>query len=130
MAGRFEEFIDIDKFKKALQYAAQATGIAFSVLDPLGNTIIKPINEAEFCIAARQNKAVCDKCVDCIVHSAIAAAKSKRTHFSSANTAFWSLSCLFLSTANTFPQYAEAKCAPIFAIALTTYIRKKSLTKI
>lgn len=81
MAGRFEEFIDIDKFKKALQYAAQATGIAFSVLDPLGNTIIKPINEAEFCIATRQNKAVCDKCVDCIVHSAIAAAKSKRTHF-------------------------------------------------
>lgn len=81
MASRFEEFIDIDKFKKALQYAAQATGLAFSVLDPLGNTIIKPINEAEFCIAARHNKAVCDKCVDCIVHSAIAAAKSKRTHF-------------------------------------------------
>lgn len=81
MASRFEEFIDIEKFKKALNYAAQATGLAFSVLDPLGKVIISPMNEAEFCKEARKDHQVAFTCVDCIVHSAIAAAKSKRTHF-------------------------------------------------
>lgn len=81
MKSRFEEFIEIDKFRKALGYVSRATGMAFSVLDPLGNVIIYPMNESDFCKEARKDSKVTAQCVDCIVHSAIAAAKSKRTHF-------------------------------------------------
>ena len=81
MKSRFEEFIEIDKFRQALGYVSRATGMAFSVLDPLGNVIIYPMNEWDFCKEARKDPKVAAKCVDCIVHSAIAAAKSKRTHF-------------------------------------------------
>ena len=49
MKSRFEEFIEIDKFRKALGYVSRATGMAFSVLDPLGNVIIYPMNESDFC---------------------------------------------------------------------------------
>lgn len=48
MKSRFEEFIEIDKFRKALGYVSRATGMAFSVLDPLGNVIIYPMNESDF----------------------------------------------------------------------------------
>lgn len=81
MTSRFEEFIEIDKFRKALNYVSRATGLAFVMLDPLGNIIIPPMNESEFCVAARKDPNVASKCVDCIIHSAIAAAKSKKTNF-------------------------------------------------
>lgn len=81
MKSRFEEFIEIDKFRKALGYVSRATGMAFSVLDPLGNVIIYPMNESDFCKEVRKDPKVAAKCVDCIVHSAINAAKSKRTNF-------------------------------------------------
>lgn len=81
MKSRFEEFIEIDKFRKALGYVSQATGLAFAMLDPLGNIIIPPMNESEFCVAARKDPNVASKCVDCIIHSAIAAAKNKKTNF-------------------------------------------------
>ena len=55
--------------------------MAFSVLDPLGNVIIYPMNESDFCKEVRKDPKVAAKCVDCIVHSAINAAKSKRTNF-------------------------------------------------
>lgn len=81
MKSRFEEFIEIDKFRKVLNYVSRATGLAFAMLDPLGNIIIPPMNESEFCVAARKDPNVASKCVDCIIHSAIAAAKSKKTNF-------------------------------------------------
>lgn len=81
MKSRFEEFIEIDKFRKALGYVSRATGLAFAMLDPLGNIIIPPMNESEFCVEARKDRNVASICVDCIIHSAIAAAKSKKTNF-------------------------------------------------
>lgn len=75
MKSRFEEFIEIDKFRKALGYVSRATGLAFAMLDPLGNIIIPPMNESEFCVEARKDRNVASRCVDCIIHSAIAAAK-------------------------------------------------------
>lgn len=81
MKSRFEEFIEIDKFRKALGYVSRATGLAFAMLDPLGNIIIPPMNESEFCVEARKDRNVALRCVDCIIHSAIAAAKSKKTNF-------------------------------------------------
>ena len=81
MKSRFEEFIEIDKFRKALGYVSRATGLAFAMLDPLGNIIIPPMNESEFCVEARKDRNVASRCVDCIIHSAIAAAKSKKTNF-------------------------------------------------
>lgn len=54
--------------------------MAFSVLGPLGNIIIKPMNEAEFCVEVRKNPLVEDNCINCIIHSAIASAKLKQSH--------------------------------------------------
>lgn len=79
--GRFEDCIDIVKFREGLKFVSLATGISISVIDPLGNVIIYPMNESSFCVEARKDKDVAEKCVNCIVHSAIAAAKKKGTEF-------------------------------------------------
>lgn len=129
MKSRFEEFIEIDKFRKALGYVSRATGMAFSVLDPLGNVIIYPMNESDFCKEVRKDPKVAAKCVDCIVHSAINAAKASVRTFSNVNTDFWNLSCQFSSTENTFRQCAAVKCARTSTRRWIMSIRKKNSTR-
>lgn len=50
--GRFEDCIDIVKFREGLKFVSLATGISISVIDPLGNVIIYPMNESSFCVAS------------------------------------------------------------------------------
>lgn len=78
---KINDIISTDKLEYALRSIAKATEMNLCMIDILGNVIIRPTNDSQFCTTVRQdgnNKRIC---LICASHAALEAARQKRPFF-------------------------------------------------